>query len=146
MWEFLRISNNHISHKHSITQYLTLPSWVAPLTHFVTCEVLVCVFSCDCVCVCVHLPDGACVTSVEREQRVERFLSRLREIAVCCVNVTSFTSTETFKMPCKTACPTGSCTAHTGIVIMLTCMNTVVFTELLSHHVLKKSVKTVSFL
>lgn len=77
----------------------------------------------------VHLPDEACVTSVECEERVERFLSCLRGIALCCVHLTSFNSTETFKKPCKTACPTGSFTVHTDIIIMLTCIFS---TELLS--------------
>lgn len=108
-----------------------LISMVTPLTHvrqegFFSWE-----FSSDCVF--VHLPGEACVTSVECEQRVERFLSCLRGIALCCVHLTSFISTETFKEPCKTACPTGSFTVHTDIIIMLTCIfSTLLFRQFFS--------------
>lgn len=126
--KFLRLSNNHVKPQ-------TQP--------YTTCEFTVLSCSSDSFCwsvrfssVCfpvtiwvrVYAPisDGACVTSAECEQRVERFLSCLRDIAVCCVQLTSFNPTEFFKRPCKTASPSGSCTVHTGIIIMLTCVNTIV--------------------
>lgn len=80
----------------------------------------------------VHLSDKACVTSVKCEQRVERFLSCLGGITLCCEHLTSFNSTETFKKQCKTACPTGSFTAHTSIIIMLTCVSTIFSTVFLA--------------
>lgn len=49
-----------------------------------------------CLCVCVHLIDRACVTSVDCEHSVKRFLSCLREMALCCEHLTSFNSAEIF--------------------------------------------------
>ena len=89
---FLRFSNNRMNH---------IPK------PYPTCEFTVLSRSSDSLClsarfasvcfpvtvrerVCAPIYDGACVTSVECEQRVERFLSRLRGIAVCCVHQNRF--------------------------------------------------------
>lgn len=110
--EFPRIPHNHTNHKYGLTQHVKLPFRGTPLTHFILVwGFRLRAFLWLCKCACMHLSlTGLAWLVRECEQRVERFLFCLREIAVCCMHLTSFNPTGTFKRPCKTASPSGSCT------------------------------------
>lgn len=101
----------------------------APLTHFfLKREVSVCVFSshcvCMCVCVCVCVPPRLAWLVWAESGKVS-----LSPKGNSSVHLTSFNSTETFKMPFKTGCPTGSGTVGAHRHYHNLSINTTVSTE-----------------